>query len=156
MRHLFFKSMLLCLLALTMLPFCAAQDASANELIGIEKARTTALEHSDIPALDKLLRDDLTYVHASGMVDTKASFLQAIRSGDLHYLAWTPRTMHVRMLGDGAVLDGEYTVRVINRRVQPDPLEMNIFFISVSARQNGKWQQIAWQSTKDVAPAAGK
>jgi hypothetical protein len=125
-------------------------DSASNEVLAVENARTTALDHADVPALDKLLADDLTYVHASGKVDTKSSFLDAIRSDQLHYISWQARAMHIRVLGDTAVLDGEYLVRVIDRRVKPEPSDVNLFILSVYARRNGRWQQIAWQSTRDV------
>jgi len=60
--------------------------------------------------------------------------------------------LKVRVIGDSAVLDGEYAVRVFDRRVQPDPFDINIFILSVYARRSGRWQQIAWQSTRNVAP----
>jgi hypothetical protein len=56
-----------------------AQHSAGAEpaVLAAEKARTTALVQGDIATLEKLLADDLTYVHASGKVDTKASFLRA-------------------------------------------------------------------------------
>ena len=95
--------------------------------------------------------NDVTYVHASGKVDTKKSYLDAIRSGQLHYISWRPRNLQVRLLGDGAVIHGEYAVRVTDSRVQPAPFDINIFILTVYARRDGRWQQIAWQSTRDVA-----
>jgi hypothetical protein len=97
------------------------------------------------------MADDVTYIHASGKVDTKKSYLDAIRSGQLHYLSWQPKGLHVRVMGDGAVIDGEYLVRVRDSRVQPNPFDINIFILTVYERRNGRWQQIAWQSTRDVA-----
>ena len=110
-----------------------------------------ALDHSDVAALERIMADDVTYVHASGKVDTKKSYLDAIRSGELHYISWEPVKLNVRTMGDGAVIDGEYTVRVTDARVQPTPFDISIFIVSVYARRDGRWQQIAWQSTRDVA-----
>jgi hypothetical protein len=59
--------------------------------------------------------------------------------------------MLVRPVGDTAVLDGEYLVRVTDCRVQPDPFDVNIFILSVYAKRDGHWQQIVWQSTRDLA-----
>ncbi|MGA2431312.1 MAG: nuclear transport factor 2 family protein [Candidatus Acidiferrum sp.] len=126
-------------------------DSLSAEVLAAENARTAALVRSDVPALEKILADDLTYIHASGKVDTKTSMLEAIRSGQIHYISWQAESMHVRVLGDTAVLNGEYLVRVTDRRVQPDPFDVNIFILSVYAKRSGRWQQIAWQSTRDVA-----
>src|SRR5580698_3504252 len=67
-----------------------------------------------------IMADDVTYVHASGKVDTKTSYLDAIRSGKLHYISWTPKNLEVRVVGDAAVINGEYSVRVTDARVQPN------------------------------------
>ncbi len=147
-------------LALALVPgacagLCAAaqsqRSAAANEVLAVEQARTQALVHSDVAALDRIMAGNVTYVHASGKVDTKASYLDAIRSGQLHYLAWTPIKLNVRVLGETAVIDGEYAVKVIDHRVQEAPLALDIFILTVYARRDGRWQQIAWQSTRDVA-----
>jgi hypothetical protein len=113
-----------------------------------EKARVVALDRSDVAALEQILADDLTYVHASGRVDTKASLLAAIRSGELQYFSWQPLVLKVRVLGDTAVIDGEYLVHVKDSRVQEDPFSVKVFFLTVYAQRNGSWQQIAWQSTR--------
>ena len=127
-------------------------DKTAKDVTATEQARTTALDRSDLASLDQIMADDVTYIHASGKVDTKKSYLEAIRSGQLRYISWQPKGLHVRVMGDGAaVIDGEYLVRVADSRVQPDPFDINIFILTVYQRRNGRWQQIAWQSTRDVA-----
>jgi hypothetical protein len=127
-----------------------AVEKSAALVAVTEKERTTALEHGDVAAVERILGGDLTYVHASGKVDSKASYLAAIRSDELHYLSWQPKTMHVRPLGEATVIDGEYLVRVIDRRMKPDPFDVNIFFLGVYAQRDGRWQMVAWQSTRDA------
>lgn len=129
--------------------FAWAQTSDiAKQVKAAESARVAALERSDVAALEQILADDLTYVHASGRVDTKASLLAAIRSGELHYFSWQPLRLKVRVMGDTAVIDGEYAVRVKDSRVQKDPFSVNVFFLTVYAHRNGSWRQIAWQTTR--------
>jgi hypothetical protein len=119
-----------------------------------EASRVEALERSDTAALDRILDDNLTYVHASGKVDTKASFLAAIRSGELHYISWKLMQQEARVVegsSDAAVLNGEYAVRVKDTRVRPDIFDVDIFFLTVYEKRGGLWRQIAWESTRDVA-----
>jgi ketosteroid isomerase-like protein len=124
---------------------------TGDDVRAVEAARTDALDRSDVAALDRIMANDVTYIHASGKVDTKRSYLDAIRSGQLHYISWTPKNLQVRMLGDAALINGEYKVRVRDSRVQSSPFDINIFILTVYARREGRWQQIAWQSTRDVA-----
>jgi hypothetical protein len=129
----------------------------AKQVLAREQARTAALEHSDVATLERIMADDVTYIHASGKVDTKTSYLDAIRSGQLRYISWRPKTLHVRILGkSGAVVDGEYAVKVTDSRVQPTPFDINIFILTVYERRNGQWQQIAWQSTRDIGTSPDK
>jgi len=131
--------------------------SAEQEVMAVERARTTALERSDIAAIDRIMAPDVTYIHASGKVDTKQSYLEAIRSGQLHYISWQPKSLHVRVVGDSAaVIDGEYVVRVTDSRVQSTPFDISIFILAVYAHRNGHWQQIAWQSTRDVAASPAK
>jgi len=148
------------LLLAPMAPSIVAQGSTATDVekqvLAAEQSRVAALDRSDLPALEQLLAGDLTYVHASGKVDTKASFLAAIRSGQLHYISWQPARLHVRVLGQTALIDGEYEVRVLDSRMQPDPFNVNIFILTVYARRDGRWRQVAWQSTRDVAKSPVK
>jgi hypothetical protein len=133
---------------------------AAKQVLAREQARTAALEHSDVATLERIMADDVTYIHASGKVDTKKNYLDAIRSGQLRYISWRPMNLHVRVLGSGAgsgaVIDGEYAVKVTDSRVQPAPFDINIFILTVYERRNGQWQQIAWQSTRDVGAPPDK
>lgn len=128
----------------------SSNDRAAADVLAVERARIQALERSDIPALERIMADDVTYVHASGKVDTKTSYLAAIRSGQLHYISWTPKGLHVRVNGDTAVLDGRYAVRVTDSRVQPQPFDFSLIVLSVYELRDGRWQQIAWQSTREL------
>ena len=126
----------------------SAGDA-ASEVMRTEEARVAALDSGDLGVLDRILADDVRYVHASGIVDTKASFLEAIRSGKLHYIEWRPNGLRVRLLGDTALVEGKYAVRVSDTRRQPEPFNINILVLSVYVRRDGRWQQAAWESTRD-------
>jgi hypothetical protein len=132
--------------------YADARDAAEiKDVLTAEQTRVAALDAQDVAALEKIMADDETYVHASGKVDTKTSYLDAIRSGQLHYISWQPKSMQVRVLGkDAAVINGEYAVRVTDSRVKPDAFDIDIFILAVYTRRDGRWQQIAWQSTRDV------
>lgn len=50
-----------------------------------EDARFRAVVDADIATLDGLFTNGLVYTHSTGIVDTKAAYLEAIRSGALDY-----------------------------------------------------------------------
>jgi ketosteroid isomerase-like protein len=134
----------------------ATTGDAVEEVLAAEQARIAALERSDVAALTAIMAEDVSYVHASGKVDSRQSYLAAIRSGQLHYISWRPESLHVRVLGDTAVLTGEYEVRVLDARVQSRPFDIDILILSVYARREGQWRQIAWQSTRRTAATGSK
>jgi ketosteroid isomerase-like protein len=131
-------------------PVPPSTSNAAKQVLAADQARTAALEHSDVATLERIMADDVIYIHASGKVDTKKSYLDAIRSGQLHYISWRPVDLHVRVVGSGAIINGEYAVKVTDSRVQPNPFDINIFILTAYERRNGQWQQIAWQSTRNT------
>jgi len=73
----------------------------------------------------------------------------------LKYVSWQPVEMNARVFGDIAVLNGVYAVQAYDKRVQTDLIVSHVIFLTVYARRNGRWQQVAWQTTKlPDAPAA--
>jgi uncharacterized protein (TIGR02246 family) len=155
------RNVLLSTLALSALLFGAASgaptlgaDSASDEVLHAEQSRTAALIAGDFATLDRVMADDVTYVHASGQHDTKQTYLAALHSGVLSYQSWTAQEIHVRMLGpDVAVLNGIYSVHAMDHRVGNDEIIIDIHFLTVYARRDGRWQQVAWQSTRVPAPA---
>ena len=45
----------------------------------LEEQRYAAMLAGDVAALDRLLDENLTYTHSSGVVDTKASYIAGVR-----------------------------------------------------------------------------
>jgi ketosteroid isomerase-like protein len=125
----------------------AQSSDAARQVLAVEQARVEALDHGDIPALERIMADDVRYVHASGHVDTRESYLDGIRSGQLKYIFWKPEGLHVQMLGNTAVLSGKYAVRANDLRVQKAPFDVQILVLSVYAKRGGRWQLVAYQST---------
>jgi ketosteroid isomerase-like protein len=127
----------------------AGPDEAA--VLAAQKERMQAMVRGDVDALGRLLPDDLTYTHASGVADTKASLLSSIKSGKLKYKSIDPGQPRVRMYGNTAVLTGTATVQVESTMAGPAPFQ--ILFTDVYVKKgDGAWQAVAWQSTRPPAP----
>ena len=59
--------------------------SSEKEILALEDARLAAQVANDTRALEGMLHDAMVYTHSSAVVDTKASFLEALRSGKTRY-----------------------------------------------------------------------
>jgi len=126
-------------------------SAASQSLAGkLDEERTEAMIKGDLAALDRLLADDLSYVHSSTKVDTKASFIENLRSGAAKYKAFQREEANTRVFGDSAVNAGVATVSVENQGQAPATFKIR--YTNVWVNRGGKWQMVAWQATRVPAP----
>jgi hypothetical protein len=62
---------------------------------------------NDLGALDRLIADDLRFVHSNGTVEDKAEFLRKLRAGERRYLAYRALAREVRQEGGFSFVFGE-------------------------------------------------
>lgn len=117
----------------------------AGEVLEAEQARIAALVADDHAALDRLLSSDLTYTHSNAVVDTKAEFMDSLISGRLKYRSLEHGDQQVRFYGDTALLTG--VTRVFSTS-QGAEVRLTLRFTIVYVHQSGRWQMVAWQSTR--------
>ena len=110
-----------------------------------ENLRFQAMEENNLPLLDTLLSDDLTYTHTDGKTKTKGEFLERLRSGELRYKSIEVVQMKTRVYGNTAVVTGWARVQV---KVKGQDTAFQIRFIEVYVLKDGRWQMVAWQSTR--------
>ena len=60
-------------------------EMNENEILGLEDKRFAAMVARDFAALEKMVHDELLYTHSSGVTDTKASWLESMKSGKVKY-----------------------------------------------------------------------
>ncbi len=140
-------------LALTIVPALAvAQDAS-TAVLAAQDARFAATIKADTAALAAMMSDDLTYTHSSGVTETKAEFLDGIRTGRYAYRSIESKDRRVRLHGDAAIVSG--TAHIV---VEPGGkrIEIDLHFSELYVRQGGAWRMALWQATRLPAPAVPK
>ncbi len=122
-----------------------SQTNAEQEVIQVENRRFQAMMDADTDALESILADELTYTHTSAALDTKESFIQRLASGMLKYESVAPSNMQVRNYGDTAVVTGNAEVQVSN---SSNRTSFSIRFTDVLVQRDGRWQVVAWQSTR--------
>ncbi len=136
----------LAMMALLLLGQAAPAASTAEDAVrAADAARIKAFMAADRTALGALLGEDLTYTHSSGRLDGKAGIIDAITSGKTQYHSIVPEEVSVRIFGDVAVLTGRAAVNVTN---DGQLLDLKLRFISVYVKREGRWQFVAWQSTR--------
>jgi len=120
-----------------------------EEVRAVEVRRFKAMTEQDTAALDRILSDDLSYTHSSAQVDNKAQFISSIRSGELKYASIVPSDLKVRFHSSAAVVTGRAAIRA---EVRGQPMTMELRFTDTYAFQDGRWQMVAWESTRMPNP----
>ena len=60
-----------------------------KQILDLEDQRFAAMVARDFAALEKMTHDELLYTHSSGVTDTKASWLESMKSGKVKYKSAT-------------------------------------------------------------------
>jgi hypothetical protein len=116
-----------------------------KELLTMQHRRFEAMIRADLPALKLLLAEDLTYTHTNGKTESKTNFLSMLETGNLKYEAIETTSENVRMYGDTGVITGRSMMKVLYYGMS---ITLNTSFIAVQVKSEGRWQLVAWQSTR--------
>jgi ketosteroid isomerase-like protein len=118
---------------------------SGDTVIALDKARMQAMADRDYAKLDAIIADDLVYTHSSARLDTKATLIGAMQSAATVYKSVEPSDVQAMDLGDSVVLTGFAQISI---EANGKPVSFGVRFTDVYANRGGKWQLVAWQSTK--------
>jgi ketosteroid isomerase-like protein len=114
-------------------------------VIDLDKERMDAMGQKNIAALNALISDDLVYTHSTARLDTKTSLLGAMESGATVYSSVVPSDVKAQDLGDTVILTGSARIGVMS---QGRPNSFAVRFTDVWSNRTGRWQMVAWQSTR--------
>ncbi|HYL25778.1 MAG TPA: nuclear transport factor 2 family protein [Burkholderiales bacterium] len=115
-----------------------------KELLALEERRFAAMIARDFGTLEALVHDALLYTHSSGVTDTKASWLQSMRSGRVKYQSAKCSEQKVRIFGDTALITGRAQIEA---EIGGQPKTLKLLFLNAWTRTPQGWQFVAWQST---------
>jgi ketosteroid isomerase-like protein len=111
-------------------------------VLAAEQAYVDAMIKHDKAALERLLADDLVYVHSSSKVETKAEVIQAVTSGSATYESLEFRDTTVRQYGDVVVTTHKAAIKTKQSGVA------NLFVTHVWAKHKRGWQFASRQASR--------
>jgi uncharacterized protein (TIGR02246 family) len=123
-----------------------AANKSVEAVKAAEKSWASATVAGDEATLSQVLADDLTYTHSSGDTDSKAAFINNLKTGARKYHKLDHESMDVRLYGNTAILTATAQVETSQKGGSPAPAHLR--FIHVWVLQNGRWQMVAHQSLR--------
>jgi hypothetical protein len=114
-------------------------------VLAADDQRFEAMRKENWPALEAALADELTYVHSTARLESKAEHVGNLRAGKPHYRGIAPRDRTVRVRGEVGIVNGISEMHVENAGKEQ---RFTVRYLAVYARSGGAWRMIAWQSTK--------
>jgi hypothetical protein len=144
MRKTLSRFTLAVVLALLVVPAVqAGEDAKA--VLEAQDQRWALTAGGDLDELEAMLTEDMNYTHSSAAVDTKAQFLETLRSGKVRYISIEPEERAVRVYSDAAVVQGVAHLLV---KVPDRDIDVRLRFTEMYVKQGGAWKMALWHSTK--------
>jgi hypothetical protein len=117
----------------------------SNAVVQAEHQLAAAHLQLDLKTLEYLLHPDYVIIQPGGKVETKTEVIDSFHTGLRHWdTAWVDQ-LDIRLYGD--------TARVVGRWQASGQHGMERFdyaarFLSIWVKQEGRWQNIAYQSTE--------
>ena len=115
------------------------------DVLRADDNRFEAMRKEDWNALESALADDLTYVHSTARLESKAEHVGNLKAGKPHYRGIAPRDRKARVNGDVGIVTGVSEMHVENAGKEQ---RFTIRYLAVYAKKAEGWRMIAWQSTR--------
>lgn len=118
-----------------------AQSDDRGKLISLEKKRYEAMKNADTSFLKTLLADSMTYIHSSGVVDNKLSFIKDIGSRRIIYQFILPEKVTAYIDGNYGWVYGRANIR-FKLATMTGTIDQYVSFVEVYQYKNYQWQMI--------------
>lgn len=119
-----------------------AQDADVR---AAEKKWAAAIVAKDGATLEKLLGDGLIYAHATGIIDTKKTYIAKVTSGKQLYQGAEHRDMTVKPYGTTVIVHAHMRMWGVNQNGKFDD---QLMVLHAWVKTAAGWQLAAHQTTK--------
>jgi hypothetical protein len=132
----------------------SAAGANLEDVIKLNEQLMAAEVKPDIAFVDSILADDYSHTHANGVVQSKAEFMEGLKSGSHGYALLDLTDVHARAYGATVIVEGHVHIKGTNMGKQTG--EGRNLFSDVWVQQGGKWRLAAWLTLRLPAPAAAQ
>ena len=122
----------------------SAADATEQAVLAAHERRRDATLAGDAAAVGSMMTDDLTFTHANAVVETKAEFLDALKTGRYQYKSLTDEERGVRVHGDTGTVSG--TCRIVVAAAGKD-IDIRVRFTELWVKIGSAWRMVLWHAT---------
>ena len=132
---------LIFLVAVLICRFSLAQTPTQQEVLQFERDACKPFVDADVAGMERVLTVDFTLTSSSGEVSTRATEINELRSGKVHYDVFENYDMKGRLYGDNtAVILGKTHVK---GKSDGKPFEHVVQFTDTLIKRDGQWQVAA-------------
>lgn len=124
-------------------------EDTIREIERVDADRIRATLGKDRAALERIVADDLLYVHTSATQEDKRLYLDRVTGNYYNYQSLEYVKRAFRVLGEMVLVNGDIRINVIVNGVTRALLSR---YLQVWAHRDGRWQMVSWQST--LVPAS--
>ncbi|MBL8211914.1 MAG: nuclear transport factor 2 family protein [Bryobacterales bacterium] len=135
------RALILLMAAASVLAAASVED----QIKEAEKAWSTAVAKNDFAALEKVLSDDLMYVHSNGEADSKKLFIDNLKNKVRTYHGVTYDSMTVKVSGNVALLAVKGGLDVTTRGARN---QVKVAFLHTFVKKGSQWQLLGHQSAR--------
>jgi hypothetical protein len=122
--------------------------STEKEMVALEDKRFAAMIARDFAALEQMVHDELLYTHSSGVTDTKASWIESMKSGKVKYKSVNCSGRQVKFFGEVALMRGRAAIEV---DIDGQAKSLRLLFLNAWTRTPQGWKFVAWQSCPQPA-----
>lgn len=118
-------------------------DAEILKLGALEERRYAAMLAGDADVLNELLHPDLAYMHSTGELESKQSYLDTLRAGTSSYKAIRYDEQTIRIHGDTGLVFHHLEADVV---FEGNARHLDNRLLAVWVCDAGEWRMLALQS----------
>ncbi len=132
----------------------AAESTAVQAVRTADQARLAAMMAGDGAALNRLMSDELLFVHSDGRIESKADYVRNLTAGDTEYAdAAVSDVRAVEPVPGVVVLIGAQSMR---KRLGPAWSRIELRYMAVWRNEGGAWRMFAWQSMRPAGNSTVK
>ena len=118
---------------------------ASDEILPMEKQWMAAIQKPEPAVLEKILHPQLIYGHATGITDTKASYITKVSNGKQKYAGVEQEIVKIQAIGDITIVHARMHMWGTNQNGKFDD---RLMLMHTWMKRDGRWQLVAHQTAK--------
>ena len=104
-----------------------------------------AVTSTDFATMKEIYSDDLIYAHSTGVIESKAEYLDKLKTGSQKYDLIDHQKTTIKIFADSAIA---HSIVRMKGTSKGQPFDSKLMMLHLWVKQGGKWRLAAHQTTK--------